>query len=133
MGPDVKLPSGAVIKISTTPFEVSRDLFQAVSKELNTLKIAGAAQVDLFKHLFCVGVSSKEIEARLWECFKYVQYCDKRGELKIDKDTFEPLSAREDYLTVCMEVTKANVGPFVKRLYAEFGPLLEMMKNDAPA
>lgn len=123
---EVKLPSGAVLKVVPADFEVSRNLYQAVLEEVRPLHVTATTDVaSLYKDLFCLGFSSKKIESCLWDCFKKCQYCDKRGDLKIDKDTFEPIEARDDYMTVCMEVAKENIGPFVKSLYAQYGQFFQ--------
>lgn len=127
---EVKLQSGAKLKIHLAPFEDARALYQAVLKELKPLSIAGKADVEMYKDLFCAGFASKEIEEALWVCFQKVQYCTKSGDLKIDKETFEPEEAREDYLQVCMEVAKANILPFVKSLYVEYGQFFAAMQKD---
>lgn len=127
---EVKLPTGAVLKVTPAPFADAKALYQAVLDEVKPLSIAGKPEVEMYKDLFCAGFSSKKIEAALWECFKRCQYCDQRGDLKIDKDTFEPVESRDDYLTVCMEVAKENLAPFVKSLYAEYAHLFRAMKQD---
>lgn len=128
---EVKLPSGATLKIALPPFEVSWALYQTILREAKTVAIVSKTEMaSVYKDLFCIGFSSKEIERDLRECFKFCHYVDKRGELKIDKDTFEPVEARNDYMSVCMEVAKENVLPFVKSLYAEYGTFLTMIIND---
>lgn len=127
---EVKLPSGAILKVTPAPFEDARSLYQACLKELKPIGIAGKPDIEMYKDLFCAGFASKEIEACLWECLKRAQYCDKQGNHKIGADTFEPVEAREDYFTVCMEVAKVNILPFVKSLYAEYGHFLKMMQTD---
>ena len=128
---EIKLPSGAILKIAPAPFENARALYQAVLEEAKTVAISSKDELaNVYKDLFCVGFSSKKIEAALGECFKKVLYCDKRGDLKIDKDTFEPLEARGDYVTVCMAVAKENIDPFVKGLYAEYKALFEKVAEN---
>lgn len=125
---EVKLPSGATLKVSPSSFENSRALYQAILEEAKTISIGTSTEMaSVYKDLFCLGFTSKKIEACLWECFKKCQYNGGGGDLKIDKDTFEPISAREDYLSVCMEVAKENTLPFVKSLYAEYGHALRMI------
>jgi hypothetical protein len=127
---EVKLPSGAVLKLKAAAFPVSKALYQAVLEELREIPISAQTQMaSVYKDMFCVGFSSKKVEECLKECFKCCQYCDGRGDLKIDDDTFEPVAARDDYLTVCMEVAKENINPFGKSLYAEYGKYLEMILN----
>ena len=130
---EIKLPSGAILKLGVSPFGVSRALFQAVLEEVKDLKIASSDEMAaVYKDIFCIGLSSKKIEACLWECFKKVLYCDKRGDLKIDQDTFEPVSARGDYLAVCIAVAKENIDPFVKGLYVEYKGFFETITSAQP-
>ena len=84
---------------------------------LSADEAAGTIDVNLRKDLFCTFLASKKIEAALAECMKRVTY----NGLKITEDTFEPVEARDDYLTVCVEVTRENVVPFMKSLFA-YGP-----------
>lgn len=127
MNTEVKLPSGALLKITMSPFAVSRALYQALLEEAKGLNLDPGAQVDvnLFKDLFCTALSSKKIESCLWECMKRATYND----LKITEDVFEPEAARDDYLSVCLEVARCNVLPFTKSLYARYADVVAMMKN----
>jgi hypothetical protein len=128
---EVKLPSGAVLKINVPAFEVSKALYQTVFEEAKSVIVSGKTEMaSVYKDLFCIGVSSKKIEACLWECFKVCTYNGTGADLKIDKDTFEPVTARQDYMTVCIAVAKENIDPFVKSLYAEYGQFFQMILND---
>ncbi len=125
----IKLPSGAELQITLSPFEVSNDLFKAFLEEMKLLKIDPQADIDinLFKDLFCYGFSSKKIETCLYKCFEKSLY----NKFKITKETFEPEDVRQDYLSVCIEVAKANIMPFTKSLSAEYSVIFEMlMKKD---
>lgn len=117
------MPSGAILKVRVAPFAVSKNLYQAVLKELKQVSIkkmdTDEDQMELLKDLFCVGYSSPEIDLALEACLSHCQYNDGRADLKVDKDTFESIEAREDYITACMEVAKDNVLPFMKSLYAQ--------------
>lgn len=129
---EVKLPSGAHLKVRPAAFEKSKALYQAILDEAKGIMISSQTDMaSVYKDLFCVGFSSRKIEACLWECLSVCTYnnASGSGELKIDKDTFEPVAARDDYLTVCMEVAKENVGPFVKSLYVEYEQTIRMMLN----
>lgn len=121
------LPSGTILKITLAPFKDAKALYQAVLEEVQGLKLNPKDDVDvnLFKDLFCIGMSSKKIDAALAECMKRVLY----GELKIDDKTFEPESAREDYLQVCIEVAKANIAPFAKNLMQQYSHILPMLQQ----
>lgn len=127
----IKLPSGTELKITPGDFESSRDLFQAVLEEGKGLKLDPMAEIDvnLFKDLFCVGFSSKKIEKSLWKCMEKCLY----NEMKIQKDTFEPLDARQDYMTVCIEVGKANIMPFMKSLSAQYSGIFDQIMKKDPA
>ncbi len=132
---EVKLPSGAVIKINPAPFADARALYQSVLEEVKGITIFSATEMtSVYKDLFCAGFSSKKIELCLWECMKRCTYNNNSGsgDMKIDQQTFEPISAREDYITVCMEVAKENINPFVKSLYAEFGHLFQTTQKGQP-
>lgn len=123
-----KMPSGAILKITLAPFKDAKALYQAVLEDVQGLKLNPKDDVDvnLFKDLFCIGMSSKKIELALVECMKRVLY----NELKIDDRTFEPESAREDYFQVCIEVAKANIAPFVKNLMQQYSHILPMLQKD---
>jgi hypothetical protein len=129
---EIKLPSSAILKITPASFEESRNLYQAVLEEAKNILIGSRTEMaSVYKDLLCVGFSSKKIENCLWECFKKCTYNNgQTGDLKIDKDTFEPVSARDDYLKACMEVAKDNIHPFVKSLYVEYGHIIKMILND---
>lgn len=126
----VKLPSGASLRIMVSPFPQAKALYQAILKELKLLEFNSKSELAaLYKDLFCVGFSSPEVEAALWECFKRCTYNSGKGEFRLDENTFEPEEARDDYMMVCMEVAKANVLPFVKSLYAEYQRIIAMTES----
>ncbi len=124
-GKKVTLPSGAELEIRLAPFADSKALYQAVLEEVKTMNLDPKADVDvnLFKDLFCIGFSSKKIESALNKCFQQVTY----NGMKISGDTWEPVSARDDYFKACIEVAKENILPFVKSLYAEYLPIFQEM------
>ena len=128
MTEDITLPSGAKLKITLSPFAVSKALYQACLEELKSLKLDPNAEVDLnlFKDLFCAGFSSKRIEQCLDECMKRVHYNDR----KITPETFEPAEAREDYLQVCLEVALTNIRPFMKNLGQLSGRISEQVSQN---
>lgn len=119
---EVKLPSGAVLNINVAPFKDSRNLYQAVLEEGKALKLDPGAEIDvnLYKDLACIFLASKKVENALWVCMGRCLY----NGMKIVEDTFEPESARDDYLRVMFEVAKENVLPFTKSLYAEYSQVL---------
>lgn len=123
----VKLASGAELKISPAPFEVSEALFQVMMEEGKSLTVNSKEEIDvnLFKDLFCMSLSSKKIRDAVWACMDKALY----NGIRITKDTFEPVKAREDYLQVCFEVAKENISPFSKTLYAQFSQVVEVLKK----
>lgn len=125
---EVKLPSGATLKLHLAPFTVSKALYQAVAEEFKDLKLDPLAEIDvnLYKSLFMTAISSKKIEACTWACMKKAIIDD----LPITEETFEPEAARDDYMTVCLEVARVNIAPFTKSLYAQYKPVLEMLLSD---
>lgn len=123
----IKLPSGAELEVWVSPFEKSKALYQALLEEVKEMKLDPNASVDVnfYKDLFCMGFSSKKVEACLSACFEKATYNGKR----ISSDTFEPVAARQDYLEACFEVAQENVAPFMKSLYAKYETILEKMKS----
>lgn len=114
---EIKMPSGAILKVQVAPFADAKDLYQALLRDLKHIEVSTKVEIaSLYRDLFCHGFSSQGIESTLWTCFAR---CTLDGS-KIDKDTFEPVERRGDYVQVCIEVAKANVFPFVKSLYAEY-------------
>lgn len=126
---EVKLPSGATLKVTVSPFAVSRALYQAFLRELRSVPVFGGAKANVYKDIFCASFASPEIEAWLWKCFERCTVSGAAGDLKIDQDTFEPEDRRADYTQVCIEVATDNVFPFGKSLYAEFQRVLAMIEG----
>ncbi len=131
MNKKVTLPSGAELEIQVAPFGASKALYQAVVSELRgveldvKLDLQSEVNVDLLKNLFCAALDSKRIETALDECMKVVLY----NGLKIDKSTFEPLEARDDYFTACFEVAQENIRPFTKSLFAQFSAIFQSLQK----
>lgn len=123
---EVALPSGAKLAFNVAPFAEAKALYQAGLEEMKSLSLNDHAQVDanFWKDIFCVGLSSKKIEAALNVCLGRATY---NGH-KITNDTWEPIAAREDYMVVCFEVAKENILPFTKSLYAKYSHILEALK-----
>lgn len=118
------------MKVNPAPFSTAKALYQAVLKEGRGVPISTKMDLaGLYKELFCVAFSSEEIEKCLKECFKRCTYDNGKGDLKIDDSSFESVEARGDYMTVCMEVAKENILPFVKNLYAEYQHIMSMTPN----
>lgn len=123
MAREVILPSGAKLEITVAPFRISKALYQAMADEAKALKLDPAAEVDVnfWKDLFCIGVASPAIEDKIWACLDRATY----NGLKITQETFEPIEARDDYLTACFEVAQDNVRPFTKSLFVRYSVLFQ--------
>lgn len=127
---EISLPSGAVLKLGKIPFAEAMELNEAVIEELKSIHFTSDTEMaTLYKDLFCTGFSSKKIKSALWKCMARCIYNGGIGELKIDKDTFEPEEARQDYASVCMEVAKFAMLPFLKPHSVAFYQILESLKG----
>lgn len=123
---EITLPSGAKLKITLSPFAVSKALYLAALEEIQLVKLDANAEIEsIFKDLFCLGFSSKKIEAKLADCMKRVTYNDQH----ITEDTFEPENARQDYMAVQFEVALANILPFTKDLTAQLRRFVASVKT----
>jgi hypothetical protein len=127
----VTLPSGAELTIGISPFEVAKNLYQAILEEVRVLKLDPAAEIDvnLFKDLYCTGFSSKKIEACVTRCFEKVLYNGAR----VTAETWEPVEARQDYQEACWAVAQENIEPFTKSLYAKYQTILKGQQVSAQA
>ena len=127
---EVELPSGAKLKIGLAPFAEGRDLYQAMLSEMKGLSFDGEKEIDhnFLKDLFCIGMSSKNIEEKIWKCMSRCLY---NGE-KVTTDVFEPVEARNDYFMVMFEVAKENLMPFTKSLYAQYEHIFQMLMKKNP-
>lgn len=133
---EVQLPSGAILRINIAPFVDSKNLAQSLLSELSdvnfdlktdTKNVVEMAKV--FKEIFCKGFSSPLIESYLLKCMERCSYDNGKGALRIDRDTFEAVDARQDYVTTCIEVAKDNVFPFGKSLFADYKIMSEKVKS----
>lgn len=120
MAREVKCPSGAILTINEAPFHDAKNLYQALLRELQHVKIdSNRDLMNLAKELVCIGFSSPAIEGLIWKCFEKCLYNMGTGPMKITKETFGPKECWQDYTTVCVEVAQENVAPFAKSLFAE--------------
>lgn len=126
----MKLPSGAELKVTLAPFDDAKVLSQCFLKEMRGVKIDGAMEIDynFVKDIICTALYSPEIEVALWQCMKRATY----NGLKIDKETFEPEEARQDYVEVCKEVALKNVAPFTKNLSVGLSQVMELVTQNSP-
>lgn len=125
---EVKLPSGRLLKVQVAPFADSKALYMALLEEAKGLKLDPHAEVDanFFKDIFCVGFSSKKIEACINKCSERALIDDS----KISPDSFEQVEHRDDYITTIFEIAQENIQPFMKSLSASFGNIARMIQSD---
>jgi hypothetical protein len=122
---DIKLPSGAILKITDPPWAVALGLREAMAEEMKSIGVDSGMQVSkVMKDVICTAMSSQKVKAAMWECFARCMYDGGNGMLKIDQDTFEPVKARQDYDVVCVEVAQHVLAPFGKEGFAKFAQIL---------
>lgn len=113
----VSLPSGAVLEMTVAPFLEGRRLLSAVSACIKSVKVdaslGDASNLNSLKDVFLSCLTSKDVEDALLECMKRCTY---NGQRITSWDIFEDMKAREDYMTICVEVAKFNLAPFTKNL-----------------
>lgn len=129
----VKLKSGSILKIGSTPFETSKGLFQAVVKNLKSVELPkGVTTYEGFVGaLLGAQLSDTEIEKWLWACMNrcLYQHTELKKELKIDPSIFENMNHREDFIEICIEVGKENLQPFMKALYLALPHLMATLES----
>lgn len=127
---EVKLPSGAVLRVNPAPFEEAKALYRAFLAEGRDVPFSAQTDIaSVLKDLYCIGFSSPKVEECLDKCLGRCTYNSGKGNLKIDKDTFEQVECRVDYVPVCLEVFKENIGPFVKDLFAAYAEFSKVIGN----
>lgn len=125
MNKEVTLPSGATLRITMSSFAVAKALYLAVLEEAKSMTLPTQDTeigMNFYKDLFCFGITSKRIEACLAECLKKALY----NNLRITDEVFESEDARQDYLSVLLEVAKVNLEPFTKSLSVQLSHMLAM-------
>lgn len=126
---EIQLPSGNVLQVDAAPFKDARRLYQAIGGEFLRVDLLDKDDwTNTVKNVLCAGASSLAIEKALEPCLKRCVY---NGN-KITEETFEPVEAREDYFDICVEVTKENVSPFTKSLFAQFKLLVGLTSKFPP-
>lgn len=130
---EVKMPSGATLKVDLAPFAVGKALYQAMLEEAEGLRISitDNLDADFIKNIFCRGMASKKIEQCLYKCMERSLYNGSKLCIdgKIDETLFEPEGARQDYMPMLFEVARVNLFPFTKSLFAELKRVTEMIQK----
>jgi hypothetical protein len=122
----VTLPSGAVLKITLSPFDVAKRLFQKVILFQLAMKdvqladgkdaVADADDQVKTRKLMVAALSSSEVEAAILECFPRCLLNTGGADGPLTPKSFEKPEMWGDYLVACAEVGTANFLPFVKSL-----------------
>jgi hypothetical protein len=126
------LDSGSILEVTLAPFEVGHKLLKSVMKELESVKISMGVKakslqeffdldvndeaINTLKNLLTRLIGSELVEESLWACMERATYNNK----KINRDTFEEVKAREDFLIVAKEVLWFNLSPFLKNISSLF-------------
>lgn len=123
---DIKLPSGALLKVNLAPFGEARALHKAFLDASKTIQVVTGAQVvNVYKDVDCLMFSNEKIDGAAWKCMSRCLY----DGLKIDETTFESEKARDDFTTVYREVTRANLRPLMRNLSAGCLLFLTALEN----
>lgn len=127
---EVKLPSGAILKIHTAPFVDAKTLFQALLKEIKKVNIKADEWEGVLKDIVCSAFSSPEIEECIKKCWIKCLYM--RGDVpkKLSDSLFDDQSTWEDYISILIEVAKENVSPFLKSLFAQSKDLVSPLMTE---
>jgi hypothetical protein len=125
---EVTLPSGRTAKISPATFAESKEVYQDILSEANSLDFSGARELDpnFIKNILCTLLTSRKLEASILVCCKRVDY---NGQRIADTSLFEDEEGRMDYFDLLREVAMFNISPFTKSLSAEFGNLSEIVEK----
>lgn len=129
------------LRITVGSFREAKALERALERALaNSSMNIGVKEInkkDLTKSEFSEGTMgemiksalhlliSEEVEEKLFTCAKRTAY----GEDKVTEDFFEPVERRELYYPIMIEITRANVLPFMKSLFSQFEGLFEKIDS----
>jgi len=121
MDTEITLKSGAMLELKAASFSAGMKLFKTIAAELKgvdielgglDLKEVGAKDINSLKNVIFQLLASDAIEAAFFDCAKKSLH---NGQ-SIVRMTFEPETARGDYLPVVWEVVKFNIAPFFSGL-----------------
>lgn len=131
---EVKLESGATLKIYPSTFGDARKLFKVMVAEAQKLEVLSLTPEQMLESLWKNTLASDAVEQAVQACLvSCVYFRPGQKELKVDEDTFRDQATWSDFLPVCYEVVKENVLPFMKGLSVGFGKMLaEAPKSDTP-
>lgn len=122
-----ELPSGAYLDVTPLSYEQAWDVAQSLLREIQKLDIdlRGvkideflATDIVAFKGPICGILGSPVVQNAVKLCFTRCCY----NQVKIDKDTFEDVDKRGDFLFCAFYALRENVLPF-------FGSLASFLKE----
>jgi hypothetical protein len=123
----VSLPSGAELEMTLAPFLEGERLLSAVGECVKDVKVDANTEVDnlasnlnSIKDMFVNCLISQKVKDALLACLKRCSY---NGQRITSWDIFDDVKAREDYFSVCWEVCKFNLAPFMKNLISKFSAI----------
>lgn len=130
----VSLPSGAELEMTLAPFMEGERLFTATAQCLKSVSVSGkediedlTSNVNSIKDAILSCITSQEMKDAILGCLKRCTYNKQRI---TSWDIFDDVNARGDYLTVCWEVVRFNLSPFMKNLFSKLSALTEARKTN---
>lgn len=102
------LPSGAILKIQTAPWEDAHKLYKTFMSVVSKVSFSSEEVLSFVAKMSI----SAELEDALWVCMGRATW---NGQ-KINKDLFEQDEARIDFLLIQKEVLAFNLAPFLQSL-----------------
>ena len=127
----ITLPSGAILDITLMPFETAWEVSQMVTKEIEKLAIdpsvmhmfsrdektdVNLSEIFNLKGPICSILANPVLVDAAKICFFKCTYND----VRIDKNTFEKVECRSDFIPAIYFVLKENLSPFFGSLLSFF-------------
>lgn len=137
MAHKVILPSKAVLELTMGTIEECDNLLNAFLNEAQNVGInlgkdfkglesfgemdVNSDMVNTMKNAFCQIVKSKAVKEAVFVCGKRGTY----NNAPLSKDSFEPETARGDYLIAIKEVVWFNLSPFFVNLNSKLSAIIQ--------
>jgi len=129
--------SGAEVRINVADFITSMKLKKAIVEAVKDSDI-DIASIDLDKlevgaidsilQVILTADCSEKVNEAIFKCLERCTYNSK----KINKETFEPVEAREDYYEIIIACLKENLTPFFKPLFLKLKGLQDKILISNP-
>ncbi len=137
MATKIPLKSGNTLELTMASFEECDNLLSAVMTEAGAVGInlgkdfkgledfgnleVNSEMVNTLKNLLCQAMRSRSLKDAAFACAKRGLY----NNAPITKETFEPETARGDYLIVMKEVIWFNLSPFFSNLSTKLSGIIQ--------